>query len=188
MVPLPQCGCDCPVTLAEFRADYPEFDDQQRNPDNVVQYWLMVADLLLTCFWSTKKSRMCPPRSMRDIGMELFVAHNLALEMRARQQGALGGIPGTATGIVQANGVNGASVSYDTQAGIVTDAGHWNLTTYGTRFIWLANMVGAIPIQVGIGFPRPLIPPPGCTSPTHGPTSGEGWPGPPVWVPAWNNM
>jgi hypothetical protein len=38
--------------------------------------------------------------------------------------------------------------AYDTTAGIVPEAGHWNLTTYGMRFIQLVLMFGAGPIQV----------------------------------------
>jgi hypothetical protein len=35
------------------------------------------------------------------------------------------------------------SVSYDTAAVTLTDAGHWNATTYGIQFWQLQQMAGA---------------------------------------------
>jgi hypothetical protein len=58
------------------------------------------------------------------------------------------------------------SVSYDTTAGIEPDAGQWNLTSYGIRFIGLARLLGAQPTQIG---PAGIAPP----------FSGPGWIGPP---------
>jgi hypothetical protein len=52
-------------------------------------------------------------------------------------------------GVIASKNVGSVSVSYDTNAGIVKDAGHWNLTAFGTRFIWLANMVGTGGIEIG---------------------------------------
>jgi len=45
------------------------------------------------------------------------------------------------------------------------NAGHWNLTVYGTRFIRFAKMFGAGPIQIGIGY-------------NPSPFGGPAWPGP----------
>jgi len=83
-----------------------------------------------------------------DFGLELMVAHNLALERRALDEGAKGGVPGWGRGLVNNSSVDKATVGYDTTAAIEEGAGHWNLTTYGTRFKRLMNLVGAGPFQI----------------------------------------
>jgi hypothetical protein len=127
------------VTAATFRTDYPEFADTTAYPDSGVNYWLRVAGLLLnTGRW----------QDMLDVGTELFVAHNLVLERQAQKSAANGAAPGVSTGPVSSKTVGPVTQAYDTTAGIVADAGHWNLTTYGTRFVQLVLMFGAGPIQV----------------------------------------
>ena len=40
------------------------------------------------------------------------------------------------------------NISYDTTAAMEPDAGHWNLTIYGVRYVRLVNMVGAGGMQL----------------------------------------
>jgi hypothetical protein len=54
-----------------------------------------------------------------------------------------------ASGIVSSKSVDKVSVSYDTSGAMEAGAGHWNLTTYGTRYIRLVKLVGAGPLQIG---------------------------------------
>ena len=126
------------VTIAAFRQDYPEFS-AAAYPDSGVTYWLTVAGLLLNA------SRW---QDMLDVATELFVAHNLALERQAQKSATTGAVPGLSTGPVSSKTVGPVTQAYDTTAGIELDAGHWNLTTFGTRFINLVRMFGAGPIQV----------------------------------------
>jgi len=56
------------------------------------------------------------------------------------------------------------SVSYDVGAVTIEGAGQWNLTTYGTQFLELANLVGMGPIQVSPGWFNGVV------------TNGLGWP------------
>lgn len=127
------------VTTASFRADYPEFGDVTAYPDSGVTYWITIAGLLLnTCRW----------QNMLDVATELFVAHNLVLERQAQKSAANGAVPGLSTGPVSSKTVGPVTQAYDTTAGINQDAGHWNLSTYGTRFYQLMQMFGAGPIQV----------------------------------------
>jgi uncharacterized protein DUF4054 len=127
------------VDIATFRMDYPEFSSTTAYPDSGVTYWLKIAGLLLnTSRW----------QDMLDVGTELFVAHNLVLERQANKSAANGAAPGVSTGPVSSKTVGPVTQAYDTTAAIEPDAGHWNLTTYGTRFINLVRMFGAGPIQV----------------------------------------
>jgi len=140
-------------------------------PDSGIAYWLQIAGLLLNQQrYGLPAAAVTPPtarnpNTMNDIATELFIAHNLALEARARQEAANGGVPGAMTGPVTAKAVDKVSVSYDTGAGIEHEAGHWNLTIYGVRFIELAKLFGMGPITVA-----------GCGGPL-----GSAWGGPYPW-------
>jgi hypothetical protein len=127
------------VTVDSFRVDFPEFADTTAYPNGGVQYWLTLAGLLLNA------QRF---GTVLDTATELFVAHNLVLERQAQKAAAAGGAPGINTGPVSSKTVGPVTQAYDTQAGIEEDAGHWNLTTFGTRFMSLVKMFGAGPIQV----------------------------------------
>lgn len=127
------------VTPASFRQDFPEFADITVYPDGSVNYYLNLAGLLLVpARWTT----------VLDMATELFVAHNLVLEAQAQKAAANGAIPGQNTGPLSGKTVGPITASYDTAAGIEEGAGHWNLTTYGTRFMSLVRLFGAGPVQV----------------------------------------
>lgn len=143
------------LTAAQFRADFPEFDSTTKFTNSEVEYWMGIGYMLLNANrW----------RNMLDTGVELFIAHNLALEAKAKMDSAGNGIPGLSNGIVSSKSVDKVSISYDTNSAIEKDAGHWNLTIYGLRLIRLIKLFGAGPIQVGIGTPVD--------------NSGQAWPGP----------
>ena len=151
------------VPVATFRATFPEFSSTAAYPAPVVEFWLTIADLMLS---ATRWGRL------RDLGMQLFAAHNIAIEKQAQKTAAIGGVPGVNTGPVSAKSVGPGSISYDTAAAMNPGASHWNLTTYGTRFIWMVNLFGAGPIQVGVG----------CTPWwSAGWGNGGAWPGPCPW-------
>lgn len=127
------------VTASSFYADFPEFADVEAYPESTVSFWLALAVKLLDpCRWG----------DLLDVGTELFVAHNLTLDARNRKAASAGGIPGASSGVMSSKTVDKVSVSYDTAIAGVEGAGHWNLTTYGTRYIQLARMVGAGGVQL----------------------------------------
>lgn len=130
------------VTVASFRGHFNEFASGTRFPNALIEYWAAIAAQLVS-----------PDRwgNLTDVGIELFVAHNLSLERRALDEAARGATPGASPGIVSDKAVDKVKVGYDTQGGAELGAGHWNLTIYGTRYIRLARMMGAGPVQVGIG-------------------------------------
>lgn len=128
------------VTAASFRVDFPEFKSAKLYPDSQINFWLSLAGAMLSV-----------PRwaNMLDAGTELFIAHNLSLGRRNQAESANGAPPGAQVGPLNNKSVDKASAGYDVSAGVNPDDGHWNLTNYGTRFIWLLRMVGAGPVQVG---------------------------------------
>lgn len=142
------------VTVASFRADFPEFASTVKFPTNQITYYLNLAGLMLNAArWNNSL----------DMGTELFIAHNITIEAKAAAESAAGGIPGTTTGPIGSKSVDKVSISYSTGDAIQPGAGHWNLTVYGTRFIRLMRMFGAGPLFVGVG----------CVDPMNGPA----WPG-----------
>jgi len=162
------------VTPSQFLTDFPEFDTSgDTDPQAVqfdpaqIQFWINRALRTLNpCRWDDSDDG--PRPSDLDYGVELFTAHNLVLGAIDARDGQVGGIPGVAKGAIAATSAGDVAVSYDTANTMEFDAGHWNLTTYGKRFIRLARMMGAGPLQVG---------PDSCT----GPNSGPAWSGPPFY-------
>ena len=137
-------------------------------PDASIQFWLDAASVLLTCRWG----------SALGIGTVLFVEHNLALEAAAAVPAGSGQSPGMLHGVVSSESVGAVSVAYDTGMAAESDAGHWNLTVYGERFIRMARLIGAGPIQLGVpawatGCLCGLMDP-GAWNPSWG-SLGPGW-------------
>lgn len=122
------------VTPSILRTNFPEFADTAVYPEAQVQFWIDYGDMLLSnlCRWGT----------MRDIGIQLVAAHQLTLAARNAAAAAAGGDPGSVAGAVSSKAVGGVSVSYDTTAALLDNAGYWNLTTYGIQFYQLALLVG----------------------------------------------
>lgn len=122
--------------LASFRADFPEF---AASPDPRVNFWLVIASKMLNVDrWG----------DLIDHGQELFVAHHLALDSENAAAAALGGAVGQNTGPLSSQSVDKVSEAFDTGASSIADAGHWNLTTYGTQFYALWRMMGVGGIQL----------------------------------------
>jgi len=127
------------MDAATFRADLPEFASTVTYPDAQVNFYLGLGQKLLPADrWD----------DLLDYGLELFVAHNLVLSAQNVRAATSGGMPGVSIGVTSGKTVDKVSVTYDTQAAMLPDAGHWALTTYGIRFLQLARMVGAGGIQL----------------------------------------
>jgi hypothetical protein len=122
------------VDAVKFRADFPEFADTATYPDSMVAFWLSFA------------LRMLPADRWADLidhGVELMTAHQLALAARAGK-----GAPGAILAPQTAKSVDKVSVSYDTGAVRLENAGHWAGTSYGMQFLQLARMIGAGGMQL----------------------------------------
>jgi hypothetical protein len=153
------------VTYQSFIADLPEFANATIFPQSAFLYYQNFATIMLTSVWG-QPAPAGQPNSLFDIGQEQFIAHNLVIEALNQKSVAVGGLPGITKGPVSAENAGQVSVTYDPAGSLEIDAGHWNLTTYGLRFINVARMLGAQPTQIG---PQGIVPP----------FSGPGWIGPP---------
>lgn len=121
------------MTVAEFRARYPEFASSVTYPDVTVQEWLdTAASFLVPARWGTSLS----------LGIGLFTAHYLALGRQSALSEGSGAAPGVSSGMVASKSLGGASVSYESLLGQFKDAGAWALTTYGRQYWTLVRLVG----------------------------------------------
>ncbi len=123
-----------------FRAAFPAFADSNVYPQLSVQFWLdLSAKLMDAGRWG----------NLLDTGAYLFSAHNLSLEMLSTRDGGRGAQPGAIQGPQTAGSVDKVSWSRDASGAMLPDAGHWNLTTYGLRYLQLVRIVGAGGVYVG---------------------------------------
>src|SRR5438874_1816758 len=122
------------VTKAKFRADFPEFTSTVTYPDSQVQFYI---DLFVGAFMGARWGAGV----LSDYGTELFVAHNLCLEMEAQRMATRGQNPGQIIAPLSGGTVDKVSYTRNLQAILDPKNGHWNLSQYGLRYIRLVNMV-----------------------------------------------
>lgn len=128
------------LTPDQIRADFPEFSDETAYPDGMLTSWIAVAlNLVNTARWG----------ALATMGQELCTAHYLVIAARDQAAAAANGLPGQATGLLNAKSVGDVSASYDTTTASFADAGFWNATSYGQRFYQMLRMVGAGGVQLG---------------------------------------
>lgn len=155
------------VSVAQFRADFPEFSSTTRFPTGQISFWLTVAYAMLNANrWGNQL----------DLAAELYAAHHSSLERKALDESVVAsktnaGTPGQSTGPINSRSVDKASVAYSADLACEEKAGHWNLTIYGTRLYRLIKLFGMGPVYVGGSGVSPLW-------------DAEAWQGPPFW-PGW---
>lgn len=126
------------MDAATFRANFPEFESCYTYPDAQVNFWLSVA---------VKSVNADRWYDLYDQGLQLFVAHHLAVASGNTMTASAGGIPGAVKGAQTSKSVDKVAVSYDASKAQYDDAGFWNLTSYGLQYWNLVQMVGAGGLQ-----------------------------------------
>lgn len=125
--------------VAAFRKSFPEFNDTEKYPTPMVNFWVGLATAMVdSSRWGTQW----------NTGVSLYVAHELTLARQNVQAASVGGAPGQQGGIASQKTVGGVSVQYDPQTSTEKDAGWWNKTTYGQQFYRLARIFGAGAVQL----------------------------------------
>jgi uncharacterized protein DUF4054 len=120
--------------VAAFRKAFPEFNNTELYSGPMVDFWVGFIGLQLDpCIWK---------RSW-NVGMSLYLAHELTLAGQNGQSAKVGGTPGIQGGVATSKTVGSVTVQYDAQTMSEKDAGYWNLTTYGKQFIRLVRIYGA---------------------------------------------
>lgn len=125
--------------IPAFRTSFPEFANVDQYPTPMIEFWTGLASVQVqSCVWKTQW----------NVGVSLYVAHELVLAANSRKTAEFGGNPGVFGGIANNKTVGSATVGYDTTSTAEKDAGYWNLTNYGKQFIRLARIFGAGAIQL----------------------------------------
>jgi hypothetical protein len=151
---------DVYLTVGQFRIDYPAFADTSRFPDAEIQYWIDIA-----CSPPNISYAINPCRwgQFFTLGLNLFVAHNLAVaDMMIQRAGppGMGSGPGgrygfsslVGSGVATSRSVGGVSVSYDQSLGMEANAGWWGLTPWGNQYLYYLRLAGSAPVHL-IGAP-----------------------------------
>jgi hypothetical protein len=133
------------LTPEQFREEFPAFSNSAFYTDEQITFW--IGEALGTNFNTFPVIDQKRWGQFYNLGLKLWVAHNLALDRSAAIASAAGRAP-IGSGVVSSRSVGPVSVSYDTQFGSETDGGNYNLTTYGSRFLFYLRMAGAAPIQL----------------------------------------
>lgn len=125
--------------MPAFRKAFPEFNDTELYPGPVVDFWVSFIVLQVSeCVWK---------RSW-NMGVSLYLAHELTLARQNAKAAAIGGTPGQQGGVATSKTVGSVTVQYDAQSMSEKDAGYWNLTTYGKQFIRLVRIYGTGAVQL----------------------------------------
>lgn len=133
------------ITESSFREDMPMFADANDYPSSQFNFYLKLGKKLLPeSRWGDPND----PESLIDFGLTLFVAHYLTLYKRGMDASSIGGDAGKVVGNETSKSVDSVSKSMDVSGVLITDAGHWNMTTFGIQFYELMMMVGAGGIQL----------------------------------------
>lgn len=135
------------ITPAQFRANFPEFNNQTRYPTGLIQFWMDWSYLMLN-------ANRFKPEATLNMAAQLFTAHNLVIERLAQDQALLAanaqaGAGGRNSGPIASKSVDKTAVAYDNAIANDPSAGYWNQTSYGARLWQLIRMFGAGPYQSG---------------------------------------
>lgn len=132
------------ITVAQFRANFPEFADISVYPDASVQFWLNYAYLRLNAIrWADSL----------DYGAQLFVAHYLTVARRNTLSAASGSgsSGGGVTGLLTQKKVDKVDLTFDVKSVINDGAGQYNATSYGVQYWDLMQMAGMGVVQLPAG-------------------------------------
>jgi Protein of unknown function (DUF4054) len=128
-----------PLTVAQFRLDFPEFANTTTYTDSMIQFWLtLAASLINAAAWGALATQ----------GQELITAHYLVGAVKNQLAAAGGGMPGQ-VGVVSSKSAGPVSGSYNTELGALEGGGDWNTTSYGQQYLKLARLMGAGVVSVG---------------------------------------
>lgn len=121
------------MDITAFRNAFPEFTDETKYPDAMLEFWYSIGESLLNAErWD----------SLLIQGLYLFVAHNITMQSVDVSNSDKGRTPGQTAGVITSKSVGGVSVSYDASSSYLENAGNFNMTKYGRDYWQLMNIIG----------------------------------------------
>lgn len=128
-----------PISIAQFRLDFPEFANTTKYTDAQIGRQLTASSMILgEPVWG----------DLWGYGIEVRTAHYLTIAARNAAAVGGGGVGGAVSGFMTSKQVDKASAGYDFGATTYEGAGFWNTTSYGIEFWQLMMLFGAGPIQL----------------------------------------
>lgn len=125
--------------IGKFRTNFPEFASLVIYPTSQIEFWAgFAAQQVRPCIW----------KSSWNMGVSLYVAHEITIAAQNAKAASIGGVPGVSGGVANTKTVGGVTVGYDATTTTEKDAGYWNLTLYGRQFYRLVRIFGAGVIQL----------------------------------------
>lgn len=122
-----------------FRKAFPEFSNTESYPTPQVDFWVaFISQQIDVNIW----------KSSWNVGVSLYLAHELTLAGQNSASAKVGGTPGVQGGVATSKTVGAVTVQYDAQTMSEKDAGYWNLTSYGKQFFRLTRIFGARCVQL----------------------------------------
>jgi hypothetical protein len=119
--------------IASFREDFPEFEDDDKYTDSMINFWVALGDKLLNIDrWG----------DLRTHGLMLWTAHNIALQSMNSSNLSSLQTPGVGFGIPTSQSAGPISESIDVGMALEEGGGNYNLTLYGSQFLRLSRIVG----------------------------------------------
>lgn len=126
-------------SVSVFRTQFPEFADTEVYTTSDINLWATIAQAQVdVCRWKT----------LWLTGVSLYVAHEITISVKNKQIANFQGTPGTFGGIANTKTVGSGTIGFDSSTSTEKDAGYWNLTTYGKKYIHLARMFGVGAVQL----------------------------------------
>lgn len=125
--------------IPAFRVNFPEFKDAEKYPTSMIEFWGGLAQLQVrSCIW----------KDAWNMGISLYIAHELVLAGQNVKAASFGGSPGQQGGIANTKTVGQGTIGFDSVTSSEKNGGYWNLTTYGKQFYRLVRIFGAGAITV----------------------------------------
>lgn len=128
------------ATYATMIAAFPEFSNTTSYPQTTIEFWLSQGYIQVS-------ERLF--RDSYDMAVMLWTAHHVAMGAANARAAARGGIPGSASGVQTSKSVDGVSVGYSTITSL-NNAGAWNATSYGQRFLTMARSFATMQYVPGV--------------------------------------
>lgn len=131
------------MTTDRFLEIFPEFDNSEYYPCDRIQLWLtMAGQQVSSTRWAT----------MAELGISLWTAHYLVMDKQSYDSAVANETPGLNEGTLGSVSTGSVSSTWNTATTAIAGDGHWNKTTYGTRYRELSRMFGAGGLQMSPGI------------------------------------
>lgn len=128
------------MDIAQFRLDFPQFDDDTKYTDEMCAMWSELAESL--------HSREVFPEPAYTRLIELYTAHNISIQYKDIFTSMVGGIPTGDAGAMTVKDQGTVAYTFDGANAAIPNGGQYNVTDYGRQYLQLRNIYAKGCIQI----------------------------------------